>query len=302
MKYAGKPPGISRARPSRVYGVELRGAVAAPELTIARLAIQGRPPATVRAGRALLMHALRNWPEGVVSKFLLLPGGFVCTAFANGWSGGWGWDSSGDVLHRLREEVAHTVAEFVDDEVRRLATGKLTALAFGIDIGPDEYTGALAELAVVYDVQLNKWHLTGKSLPRGDQRHVVRVSDLASHFVRVAGERVLVLGCHDLNIFSPRGRSTQRPRGHLASLRREMDKALSEFCPTVALQLPHGTDTPRTWTPAWNALGAKAPLRAWASGIAYYRAGGGAVRASFADVCDNTWGGRACLDLLARSR
>lgn len=298
MRYASKA-GSLRPLPSRVYRAEFRGAVVASEFTIARIAIRGRPPATVRAGRALLIHALRHWPEGVFAKFLLLPGGFVCRGFANGWSGGWGWDSGEDALPRLRHEIADTVGELVNDEVRGLARRKVSAHAFGIDIGPDEYTGALAELAVIYDVGLNEWHLTGKSLPRGDQRHVVRVSDLGSHFIRVAGERVLVLGCHDLNIFSPRGRSTQRPRGHLASLRREMDTALSEFSPTVALQLPHGTDTPRTWTSAWNALGAKTRLRAWASAIAYYRAGAGAVRASFGDVCGNTWGGSACLDLLA---
>ena len=130
------------------------------------------------------------------------------------------------------------------------------------------------------------------------QRRLVRIKDLRSHLVQVSDERVLVFGCHDLNIFSPRGRSRQRPNGHLAALRRKMDHELKRFDPTVALQLPHGTDTPRTWRAAWNALARSTRLRAWASGIAFYRAGGGEERATFEDVCGKTYGGAPCLDLL----
>jgi hypothetical protein len=77
-----------------------------------------------------------------------------------------------------------------------------------------------------------------------------------------------------------------------------MDREVERFSPTVALQLPHGTDTPRTWIPAWSALAKATRLRAWASGVAFYRAGGGVERATFEDVCANTYGGAPCVDLL----
>lgn len=244
------------------------------------------------------MEALRKWPRGTAAKFLLLPGGFLKVPWLTcSWSGSFGWNSDATDFELLKQHVEPYVEALVDAGVQQLARGKMCAIAFGIDVGPDTKTGASAELAVMYDLAKPACHITGKSFPRGDQRRVVRIKDVKSHFVKVSGERVLVLGCHDLNLFSPRGRSRQLPDGPLAALRREMDREVGRFAPTVALQLPHGTDTPRTWTLAWNALAASAGLHAWASGVAYYRAGEGGERSSFKDVCAKTFGGAPCLDL-----
>jgi hypothetical protein len=199
-----------------------------------------------------------------------------------------GWDSDANDFEILKRHIEPCIAALISTRLRRAARANANAIVFGIDAGPDAKTGALAELAVVYDLVNANWHVTGKSFPRGDQRRVVRVQDLRSHFVEVLDERVLILGCHDLNVFSPRGRSQQLLCGRLAALRREMDHDVERFAPTVALQLPHGTDTPRTWMPAWNALAAATRLRAWASGIAFYRAGGGEERATFDEVCAKT--------------
>lgn len=290
----------SRHRGStQVRDVVLRGPRTGTEVTIARLVIRGRPPEQPRAARRLLLSALCSWPDSFTAKFLLAPGGFVSEPWPTHWSNGWGWNTEDDALTALEERVTNCVASIVDATVRHRARGKVKAIAFGIDVGPDEKTRASAELAVVYDLETASWRLTGKSFLRGDQRMVVRIAQLASHFMEVAGERVLVLGCHDLNIFSPRGRSVQQPHGRLADLRREMDRQLELFAPTVALQLPHGTDTPRTWIQAWNALARATPLRAWASGIAFYHPSGDAERATFEEVCSKTFGGAPCLDLVA---
>jgi hypothetical protein len=92
----------------------------------------------------------------------------------------------------------------------------------------------------------------------------------------MAGERVLVLGCHDLNMFSPRGRANQAPDG----LRRRRCDAMRTrvvgFKPTIVLQHPHSTDTPNIWRLPWLSLTKEVPtIRAWASGIAYYSWGEG---------------------------
>jgi hypothetical protein len=213
------------------------------------------------------------------------------------WSGRFGWNSEASDFGGMKQHIAPFVESLIDPEVRRRVGGKVEAIAFGVDLLPDVVTRATAELAVVYDLTRRVWHVTGKSFPRGDQRRVVRVTDLSSHFMKVAGERTLVLGCHDLNIFSPRGRSRQRPNGPLADVRRQMDQEVRRYAPTVALQLPHGTDTPRTWIPAWKALAARTNLRAWASGIAFYRVGGRPERRTFEEVCSQTWGGEPCMDL-----
>lgn len=298
MKAAAKFP--AHLRSGAGCRVDVRGdCCALEEVTIARLVIRGRPPGHWRRARHLLLNALHGWPSNISASFLLLPGGFVSESWPTRWSSGWGWNSDDNALIVLRRYISARVASIIDADVRDAGRGKVKAIVFGIDLRPDQKTRALAELAVAYDLERDTWTLTGKSFMRGDQRRVVRITQLASHFVEVADQRVLVLGCHDLNIFSPRGRSIHRANGRLADVRREMDLELERFAPTVALQLPHGTDTPRTWVPAWNALVAVARLRAWASGIAFYHPDGHDARGTFEDVCSKTFGGAPCLDLVA---
>jgi len=294
----GAKTSLRRAHPLRVREIKLRGGVRDPEVTIARLALRGRPPASWSSARELVEDGLQQWPAGVTAKFLLLPGGFVSAPWPRSWSGCWGWDSDASDFEILKRHVEPCIGALISARVRRAAHEKVNVLVFGIDVGPDAQSGALAELAVVYDLASSGWHVTGKSFLRGDQRRVVRVQNLMSHFVVASEERVLVLGCHDLNIFSPRGRSQQQPSGRLAALRQEMDREIARFAPTVALQLPHGTDTPRTWIAAWNALTAATRLRAWASGIAFYHPGGDEERATFEEVCAKTCGGAPCMDLV----
>lgn len=254
----GAKSSCRRGRPLRVREFVLRGGLGEREITIARLAVRGRPPASWASARDLLTDGLCQWPSGVRAKFLLLPGGFASVPWPRSWSGCTGWDSDVNDFEILKRHIEPCIAALVSTRVRRAARGNAHAIVFGIDAGPDANTGALAELAVVYNLANSTWHVTGKSFPRGDQRRVVRIPDLTSHFVEALDERVLVLGCHDLNIFSPRGRSQQRPDGRLAALRREMDREIKRFAPTVALQLPHGTDTPRTWI--WRGTLSRRPL------------------------------------------
>jgi len=190
----------------------------------------------------------------------------------------------------------------MSDSLLATLSGRVDILAIGVDIAPDPTTKTYAELVALFDIKTRKVSFTGKSLPRSNQRTLVRFADLSTHFIRVGGERVLVLGCHDLNIFSPRGRGVQRPHGQLQQLRQEMDERVRRFQPTIVLQLPHGTDTPGTWRAAWRFLNASCEsIRAWASGISYFRTDGTTPRASLARVLTGTRGGEFCLDLVCES-
>jgi hypothetical protein len=244
----------------------------------------------------LLKH---QWPQRFHSKFLLLPGGFISVDWPVSWAGRFGWASrAGDVALPM-EHAAEAVAHLMSDAVRGHATGKVDIVAIGIDLKPDKATNAYAELVALYNVNTKAVAFTGKSMPHSNHRTLVRVVDLSTHFMRIARERVLALGCHDLNIFSPRGRGVQSPNGHLDQLRREMDERVGRFQPTVVLQLPHGTDTPNTWRAAWRTLVASYPsIRSWASAISYFRTGDGVPRAPLSDVLAGTHGGESCVDLI----
>jgi hypothetical protein len=126
---------------------------------------------------------------------------------------------------------------------------------------------------------------------------LVQVTQLDTHLQHLAGERVLVLGCHDLNMFSPRGKATQRRGGPRSERCAAMRNLARDFRPTVVLHHPHQTDSPNTWRGAWAGLRAALPtVEAWASGITY-RHDGGKCRASLAKVLKATQGGSVPLDL-----
>jgi hypothetical protein len=249
------------------------------------------------AHKSLLAVFQRQWPDGMRTKFLLLPGGFLRVPWPTEWSGRCGWDSSDADLDRLTKAALSGAKQLLSQRVLRLATTRAGSVVFGVDVGPDAITGAYAEMVVAFDLAEKRYVVTGKSLPRSDQRKLVRIVDVQTHFSILAGERVLLLGCHDLNLFSPRGRGKQLKRGNLQALRDVVDSKLRTFSPTVVLQLPHGTDTPRTWSAAWNALRKMAPsIRSWASGISYYRVGSVRRRRASLDVVLRLTSSADCVD------
>ena len=268
--------------------------------TITRLVTRGKPPADLISAQRMLFELFEEkWPQGLRAKFLLLPGGFISVDWPRKWSGRFGWASRLTDADLLVERAAEAVAHLMSDRLLARVDGRVDVVAIGIDMARDPATHAYAELVALYDVNSRAVTFTGKSLPRSNHRTLVRVVDLSTHFMCVGSERVLALGCHDLNIFSPRGRGVQRPSGHLQELRREMDERVRRFQPTIVLQLPHGTDTPNTWRAAWRALTANCEsIRAWASGISYFRTDETQPRASLAEVLVGTQGGEPCLDLV----
>jgi len=124
------------------------------------------------------------------------------------------------------------------------------------------------------DGRVLRW--TGKSYPTTRQEaRLIQVTDLDSHCVRFDGDRVLILGCHDLNMFSPRAWANQNSQGERRKRCRQMRGVVSRFEPTVILQHPHGTDSALTWQLPWAALRerCKETLKAWASGICFQSSG-----------------------------
>ena len=165
----------------------------------------------------------------------------------------------------------------ITQDVFEAATGVVDVITIGLDLNAGKTPRyPHAELVFLFKVPSGeRIGVTGKSYPLASQEHtLVHASDLASHFMEAAGERVLVLGCHDLNLFSPRAYANQRPEG----ARRERTDAFQllakKFGPTVVLQHPHTTDTPRIWSAAWGPITrAFDGLKGWASGITYWNHG-----------------------------
>jgi hypothetical protein len=145
---------------------------------------------------------------------------------------------------------------------------------------------------------------TGKSYPTGDQEtKLIQVADLSSHCLKVAGERVLVLGCHDLNMFSQRAYTNQSADGVRRRRCDAMHALVSRFRPTVVLQHPHSTDSPNIWRMPWACLVRDYPsVRRYASGVGYYNGHGGRPRQNFGDVLSGTCSDDGVVNLVVKSR
>ncbi len=127
------------------------------------------------------------------------------------------------------------------------------------------------ELVCVYDTKKRKivnW--TGKFYPTQAQKNnLIKVNNLDTHFVKLNNKKVLLLGCHDLTVFNPRGQA--KAKGWKKEISNKFKKLCKEFKPEIVLQHPHTTDTPNTWNSDWVNLQKELPsVKHFASGINYH--------------------------------
>ena len=81
----------------------------------------------------------------------------------------------------------------------------------------------------------------------------------------------MLLGCHDLTVYSPRGQAVAKPDSWRYKLGHEFRERAKTYQPDIVLQHPHNTDTPGTWRQAWSQLSNQLPsVKHYASGIKYY--------------------------------
>lgn len=268
--------------------------------SVVRIVVDGEPPPSLRAASELLLEAFENWPTSGRANFAVTHGGFVVGEFPSSWSGGRGWDSSASDLAALVRDAKPIVDACMTKEVIAAARARTRILTIGVDLLSE---AEHAELVAVIDCdsgEIVRW--TGKSYPTtGQASQLVRVSDVGSHLLEIANERVLILGCHDLNMFSARARANQSPTGARRRLCDAMVKVTKEFQPTIVLQHPHTTDTPNIWRMPWSCLIRDLrTVRAYASGINYFR-WKGRPRRSLQEVLAGTRSEAGVLDVVVKS-
>lgn len=142
---------------------------------------------------------------------------------------------------------------------------------------------------------------TGKSYPTDAvQARTLVHAPLESHLFRFDETPMLILGCHDLNMFSERAWANQLE----GSVRRRrcdaMRRLARKFEPVTVLQHPHMTDSPMIWSTAWAGVRKfLTTAQTLASGIAY--CGGdenGLPRASLEAVLKRTAWGAQVVDIV----
>lgn len=125
------------------------------------------------------------------------------------------------------EKLSHLV---LDEDLCRKYREVTDYITLGIDSFKEkistrqDYIGQLhAELVFLKDLRSGRLFKTGKSYPTsGQESGLVKIVDLKTHFMGLPPGKVLVLGCHDLNVFNPRSKNAK-------GWRKEVNRAFREL-------------------------------------------------------------------------
>ena len=240
--------------------------------------------------REMLLEAFASdsWPSGKAT-FAITPGGFIRAPMPRSYSGSRGWNSRKRDLDELIPHAQAAVDAVMRGEVLEATRRRTRFLTLGVDLNGDRnkedrirgdhecrrdcpVSCTHAELVAVLDTKPGMVvHWTGKSYPtKGQQHTLVHVKDLDTHFRELGSRRLLLLGCHDLHLYSRRGKKSNGTPTPKQKRRRGMGTRARKFKPTVVLHHPHSTYSPRIWSGAWGATRETLPTAdVRASGIAF---------------------------------
>jgi len=195
---------------------------------------------------------IQAWTQKTKVDYLITPGGFLHFD--------WPQDF---VVKDIKSPTKNEIQVLIRSAQRIIDTFLLTfdepfakiidTITLGID-SESELSGQQAELIFVKNFKTGKIWWTGKSYPTMNQQDNLVCLDFESHFFTNNDDQLMVLGCHDLNLFSNRALANTA----LGSWRNRRIVHFQELAesirPTVVLQHAHTADTPRTWSTAWSGI------------------------------------------------
>jgi hypothetical protein len=210
----------------------------------------------ISEGRKVLIKGLKTLRKRRVSAtYLITPGGFLgfkLPAIKNLHSG---WDTNQTHVNHCASAAGAAIRSLMSKEVIELAKNTVSYITICIDSRNGVKSDHI-ELVYVYDVKKRKVSkFTGKSYPTLEQENrLLRISDAESHFFKHGKDRILVLGCHDLNIFSARVKSKISKGTKRHETVTHFKRATKKFSPNLILHHPHLTDSSRIWQIGWAGI------------------------------------------------
>lgn len=276
-----------------------------------RVVVCGPWFAGVPQARRLLDAVCDQWPSGQSTRILVTSGGFVSFEWPPNVSRrdvGDNQNPDQDAVAALFNEADRAVDNLLTPSLRSKLKRCTDAITLGVDsfktqvsVASEGIRDLHVELVYFVDLRSNHVHRTGKIYPTsGQEDGLVRITDMASRFITFDRAPTLLLGCHDLNAFSPRGNSRVRRRWRRDAIT-SLCRTVKQRAPRIVVQHPHTTDSPRTWRAAWNKLVATAGSVDLYASAGRYHNSKGPVRAPLDRVLAATKSG-ASLDFIVRVR
>lgn len=233
-------------------------------MKIGRIVCAGKVPGDdVQAAKKAVREAVNELDCNIITT----PGGFVNFHIDDSYKPRTiGWKTSYNDFGVLASMACGFHLKLVDFP----AFNKIITL--GVDVVQSGIK--IAELVVVQHPKAFL-SVTGKTFPRTDEENDLVLAPVSSHFMRLngfrqGGKKMMILGCHDLNVWSGRSAANSDPNGKRAQVRNHMVRYANDYKPDVVLHHPHATDTDKTWTAGWGGVKRQLAPESWASGLGYY--------------------------------
>jgi hypothetical protein len=227
--------------------------------TYGRIVMEGAWSGDLNAARHLLGDVAMALPPNYRLTCLCTCGAFLRFDWPLELPDHGNWNPGGEigVLTAAAERAVRSV--LTEDLIIRLQ-GHYDYLTLGVDTKKDKISTTHniinqphAELVCLVNLCDGTTHWTGKFYPTAQQeRSIVRFPDLQSHFVNLNGDTVMVLGCHDLTVYSPRGQA--RAIGRRMQVGEEFRALARQERPAAVLHHPHTTVKCGTWRQQWSRL------------------------------------------------
>jgi len=247
----------------------------------ARVIIAGPWKGEVSDAKTVLEKICDAWPESSTVKFLVTCGGFIQFDWPKALTRkeiGDNLNPNEEVVKELFKVASQYVERVLDGGLRERLSQYVDYLTLGVDSSKDRISttktpiGFLhCELVFLIGLKTGEIYFTGKSYPtNSQQRGLLRIADLRTHFLELAGiGKTMILGCHDLAVYSPRSANA---KGWRKNLNGEFRELASKERPNVVLHHPHTADAVMTWFPMWSCLQSNLPsVKLFAGAGRYYK-------------------------------
>ena len=223
---------------------------------IGRIIPAGRWKGDVEDAKSVLMTVGEGWGGNERLPFMITCGGFMDLNWPK-WMAEQQYPGDSEALARVIEVASKSVKEILGHRIQKKYERICDYLTLGIDCVSTWRSGSreirrLVELVCIVDLKNGELRWTGKSYPaQGQEKHLIRIENLESHFANLRAGKTMVLGCHDLTIFNPRSKNA---KGWRKEINENLRKIAKEERPRFVLHHPHITTKWRSWYNAWKCL------------------------------------------------
>jgi hypothetical protein len=231
-----------------------------PNPSIGRIIICEEWAKDMDTAKRIVTDICQNYQD-TRTKFLITCGGFLTFDLPERYKGIRDMkEPSEEMIIEIIGEAEKIVDTFLSSELLERLSRCTDYLTLGVDSRKSRMSTTKnyipethVELVVLVDTANKTYHWTGKSYPTHSQeKTLIRMPDLKTHFFSSKHGKVMLLGCHDLHVFN--NRNWKRTGEWRRNIKVEFREVAKKEQPIFVLHHPHTTVKVKTWLNSWKQL------------------------------------------------